>query len=55
MPSKITPAQRLAVKQAIQFAETSPMNIEQFQKLVIFLNQFYNNQQEQDGRQFKVS
>lgn len=45
---KITPAQRLAVKQALQFAETNPISVEQFQKVIQFLIKLYNN--EEDGR-----
>lgn len=44
--TKITPAQRLAVKQALQFAETNPISVEQFQKVVNYLFTFYTNQDE---------
>ena len=49
MNNRISTAQRLAVKQALQFAETTPLSVDQLIKLVNLIFNFYNNK-EQDGK-----
>lgn len=50
MATRISPAQRLAVKQALQFAETRPLTISELKEVVKFLINTYNNKNEEDGK-----